>query len=80
MKIRELLKNMSTSERAAFAARCGTSVGYLRVATSRGRNPSVALCKKLVEADPRLTLEELRPDIWGVSDEVLLSVAGVRCE
>lgn len=36
-RLREFLNNMSPEEQAAFARRCGTSIGYLRKAISVGQ-------------------------------------------
>lgn len=55
------LSNLTTTERAALAERVGCSKKYLyQCATGwKGKRPSPDLAKALVEADPRLTLEEL---------------------
>lgn len=65
MKLKPFLKSMNPVERAKFARRVKTSVEYLRLCTAAGRQPGPELCRKLVAADPRLTLAELRPDLWG---------------
>lgn len=33
--------------------------------TGRVRQPGIELCRRLISADSRLTLPELRPDVWG---------------
>jgi len=71
------LSDLSAAERTALALRIGRSPKYLHqlaygtvdVKTGEVRQPSTALCKQLVAADPRLTLAELRPDVWG-HDEI----------
>jgi hypothetical protein len=76
------------SDRKRLAKNIGCSPLYLyqvgaRRINSRTNKPAVlgvALCLAAVKSDPRLTLEELRPDIWGESDEALSNVAGVECE
>jgi DNA-binding transcriptional regulator YdaS (Cro superfamily) len=69
MDIKALFKELSTEERHKLAEKVGTSTEYLRHCTSDRRRPSPKLCQKLVQAEPRLTLAELRPDLWG--EEVL---------
>lgn len=68
MNLREAWASMSPERKQAFAKACGTSYTYISQCTGTGpgaRQPSVKLCRRMVDADPRLTLEELRPDVWG---------------
>lgn len=65
MLIKELMSLMTEAERHDFARRAGTTVNYLWLLSGGQRRPSPKLAKKLVDADRRLTLEKLRPDIWG---------------
>ncbi len=65
MDMRTLLRSMREPERQALAAKVDSSVGYLRLIAGGHRRPSTDLAKKLVEADRRLSLAELRPDVWG---------------
>ncbi|NSX16914.1 hypothetical protein HTY52_22745 [Cupriavidus taiwanensis] len=51
--------------RLPLAAACDTSDEYLRHVAKGRRQLSTELAKKLVAHEPRLTLAELRPDIWG---------------
>ena len=67
MNMRILLRTMTEAEREALAASVGSSVGYLRLIAGGHRRPSTDLSKKLVSAEPRLTLHDLRPDVWGDS-------------
>ncbi len=53
------------AEREDFAKAIGSSVDYLYLCSRGTRRPGPKLCKKIVERDPRFTLPELRPDIWG---------------
>ena len=47
-----------------LAQQVGTAPDYLyQLATGRGA-PGPKMVRKLVEADPRLTRSELRPDLW----------------
>lgn len=67
------LADLSPAERDSLADLVGCSRKYLyQVATGaidfktgRARQPGTDLCRQLVNAEPRLTLAELRPDVWG---------------
>lgn len=48
-----------------LARRAGTSEKYIYQCAEGHRSPSPRLARKLVAADRRLTLEALRPDIYG---------------
>lgn len=68
MNLRELLDVLTPAEKVAFAERVGTSYVYLFQMAGSGvakRRPSPKLARRLVQVEPRLTLAELRPDIWG---------------
>ncbi len=57
------LNSLPVLEQAAFAARCGTSVGYLRKACSKKQRLGESLCINLERESGRvLTVEQLRPD------------------
>lgn len=66
------LSDLSTEERKRLAEKIGSSPKYIdQLAyetpcskTGAPRRPSVALARLLVEADRRLTLSDLRPDVW----------------
>ena len=64
MDMKNYLKQAAPWERKALAEIAGTSVAYLYLIGGGHRNPSGKLCKKLVAAEPKLTLHELRPDTW----------------
>jgi hypothetical protein len=68
MDMRTLLKKMTDPERETLARAVDSSVGYLRLIAGKHRRPSTDLAKKLVAADGRLTLHELRPDVWVAPD------------
>lgn len=69
MKLSELFQPMTPAEREAFADAAGIAPAYLwQLATGR-RSPSPKLARRLVECEPRLTLAELRPDIWPAERE-----------
>lgn len=77
MTLKELMKVLTHEEKHSLARRAETDYIYLFQCAGTGpnsRRPSPALAKRLVAADPRLTLAELRPDIWG--DEPALADAG----
>lgn len=64
MDMKTYLKQATPEERDALAAKVGSSVGYFYLIGGGHRNAGKNLCKALVAAEPRLTLNELRPDIW----------------
>jgi DNA-binding transcriptional regulator YdaS (Cro superfamily) len=67
MNLQQLLKALPHGQGKQFAARVGTSYPYLYQVAHGIRTPSPDFCKRLVAADERLTLAELRPDIWAVT-------------
>ena len=64
MLLKTLLKEMTKDERKKLAEVADCSFLYLYQVAGGHRLPSVRLAKRLVDADPRLTLHELRPDVW----------------
>jgi hypothetical protein len=72
------LIELTPAERKALAQAVGCNPIYLHQLATRFRNkkPSPELCRRLVAADRRLTLEELRPDIWGDRSVVELAQQG----
>lgn len=81
MNLIDYLDKLSTAQRRDFATRCKIKDLYLAQlkCSAKGdgeRRPSVKLCRRFVAAsaamraqagleDTLLTLEELRPDVWG---------------
>lgn len=65
MDMKSLLNELSDTERESLAVSAGTSVGYLWQIAGGHKKPGNKLCEKLVDAEPRLTFAELRPDLWG---------------
>lgn len=60
----EHLNSLPVAEQAAFAQRCGTTVGYLRKAASVGQRLKAEVCINIERESGRaVTCEELRPDI-----------------
>lgn len=64
MNIKSFMQQATPDEREALAKAVNSSVGYFYLLAGGHRKPSAALCKKLVRAEPKLTLSGLRPDIW----------------
>ena len=63
------LSDLSPPERKALAAKVGTNPLYLWQCATGRRSPSPAMARRLVESDARLTLHELRPDIWEAPEQ-----------
>jgi DNA-binding transcriptional regulator YdaS (Cro superfamily) len=58
------LNSLPTTEQAYFAARCGTTVGYLRKACSIGQRIGEKLCIDIEKATSgQVRCETLRPDV-----------------
>ena len=63
-KLLAYLNSMSVAEQAAFAKACGTSIGYLRKAISKGQRLGLTLCVNIDRQSKRaVTCEDLLPDI-----------------
>jgi len=65
MDMKTFLKQSAPEEREALASSVDSSVGYFYLIAGGHRRPSTDLCKRLVHAEPRLSLAALRPDVWG---------------
>lgn len=65
--LRIYLNSLTLADQAAFAVRCGTSLGYLRKVLSTGGRLGAELCIRIErESSGSVLLEELRPDVeWG---------------
>jgi DNA-binding transcriptional regulator YdaS (Cro superfamily) len=65
--MKEVLAYLATlppTERDAFAARCGTTVGYLRKAASAGQRIGEDIAIRIErESNRAVTVEQLRPDV-----------------
>lgn len=58
------LNALTPDAREAFAARCGTTVGYLRKVCSTGQKLGESLCINIDrETRGAIRCEELRPDV-----------------
>lgn len=64
MKLRDLRETITRDEWNSLAQRAGCNPDYLYLCALGHRNVSPQLAQKLVRTDSRLTLHELRPDIW----------------
>lgn len=64
MDMKTYLKQATPEERQALASEVDSSVAYFYQIAGDHKKPGPKLCKKLVKAEPRLTLAELRPEIW----------------
>ena len=63
-KLLAYLNSLQAAEREAFAARCGTTLGYLRKAISVKQPLSEGLCMRVaIESDGRVRPEDMRRDI-----------------
>jgi len=57
---------MPPAKQADYAARAGTSIGYLRKALSKGQRFDGALARRLdEESRGRVSRHDLRPDVFG---------------
>lgn len=65
MTLTELLSCLDDVEVDALAAKAGTRAVYLHRVAKGYRKASPILCRRLVAADERLTLGELRPEVFG---------------
>ena len=59
------MQNATPEEREQLASLVDSTVAYFYQIAGGHKQPGPKLCKRLVSAEPRLTLTELRPDIWG---------------
>jgi len=64
-KLLSFLNSLASADQAEFAARCSTSVGYLRKAISKGQRLGASLCAAAErESAGAVTRRDLRPDDW----------------
>jgi hypothetical protein len=63
--LRQYLNSLDPLAQAAYAKRCGTTIGYLRKALSIKQNFDGALVRLLWDhSRGEVSRHELRPDIW----------------
>lgn len=71
--LRNYLSTLNPAAQADFAARAGTSIGYLRKAISVGQRFDGALVRLLhIESGGAVSLTDLRADIWPAGEAVAL--------
>lgn len=64
--LRAYLSTLPPPEQAAYAKRCGTTIGYLRKALSKKQRFDGALVRRLdEESNGAVPRTDLRPDIFG---------------
>lgn len=76
-KLIAYLNALDKAQQEAFAARCETTVGYLRKAVSIKQKLSDGLCLRIAAASGgKVPLEELRPDVdWQYLRQALANSA-----
>jgi len=57
LSLRELLKKLDRFQKLDLAAKCGTSLGYLRKLAYGQCEPSLSMFRKLNAIEPRLTVD-----------------------
>lgn len=67
MDMKTYLRQASPEQREELASAVSSSVAYLYQIGGLHKKPSAKLCQMLVGAEPKLSLAELRPDIWAVT-------------
>nr|WP_250145900.1 YdaS family helix-turn-helix protein [Escherichia coli] len=64
-ELRIFLNSLSSDEQRMFACECGTSIGYLRKALSKGQVLGASLCVLIERAsNGEVTRQQLRPFDW----------------
>lgn len=64
--LRAYLSTLAPTDQAAYAKRCGTSIGYLRKALSTKPRLDGALARRLdEESGGQVSRHDLRPDVFG---------------
>lgn len=59
------INSMPPSEQVEFASACGTSVGYLRKACSKGQKIGADICVSIErKSTGKVTRKDLRPNDW----------------
>ncbi|EDT8874393.1 helix-turn-helix domain-containing protein [Salmonella enterica subsp. enterica] len=64
-ELRMFLNSLALDEQRTFASECGTTIGYLRKALSKGQVLGASLCVLIERASHRrITRQQLRPCDW----------------
>lgn len=81
-KLLAYLNGLDSEAQTAFAARCGTTVGYLRKAASIGQKLSEGLCLRIAaESSGSVRPEDLRSDVqWPYLRQALANSAQAATE
>lgn len=76
-KLLNYINSLPIAEREPFAARCGTTVGYLRNACSLKKKMSEGLCLRIAtESGNVISPDDLRPDVdWDYFRKALIASA-----
>jgi len=62
--LHQYLNGLSPAQQQEYATRCGTTVGYLRKAISKGQRLGEGLCINLEKwSGSAVRLEDVRPDV-----------------
>lgn len=64
MDMKTYLRQATSEQREQLATAVESSVDYFYQIAGGHKKPGTDLCKRLVAAEPKLTLTELRPDVW----------------
>lgn len=62
--MKTFLQQSTPEQREALAQEVKSSVAYFYQIAGGHKQPSTKLSRAIAEADPRITLSELRPDVW----------------
>lgn len=65
MDLKTYFQTTELRDRKLFAKALDVHQSYLYRCSRNERLPGPKLCVRIVELDPRFSLPELRPDIWG---------------
>lgn len=81
-KLIAYLNRLSKEDQAAFALRCGTTVGYLRKACSIKQQLSEGMCIRIgAESGGEVQPEDLRPGVdWQYMRQALANTAQAATE
>lgn len=64
MQLRAYLNTLSPKDQADFAARCGTSLGYLRKAISINQRLGLTLCVAIERESKKIVTRQALRDDW----------------
>jgi hypothetical protein len=67
MDMKTYLKQATPEQREELAEKVDSSVAYFYQIAGGHKQPGHKLCRALVAAESKLTLADLRPDIWATT-------------